>query len=212
MRIHRSLIASLTTSLLLSLTVGACQLAEPEATDEPATGTTEQAVCTYPTTVTFGTADAFNLVNPDPIPYGAPAYVFPQFDTYLTSIGVTQAIRKTYDSVQPDRHMVATLRHGLRGCFAGASSLTLCFRAMAHPGGSANDSVAIYNTNFSPYSFPVVYSSYIVPTLAPTWTSGTTATLCINLTAQMTGGLIGDMLQFRVQDDTAVDHITMTMN
>lgn len=202
----------LTSSLLLTLASTGCQLAEPEATDEPATGSTEQAVCTYPTTVTFGTVDNFNLSIPDPIPYGAPAYVLPQFDAYLTSIGVTQAIRKTFDSVQSNRHMVATLRHGLRGCFPGASSLNLCFHAKAHNDLPGNDSVALYNTDFGVYSFPVVYSSYLAPTLTPTWTIGTTATLCINLTAQMTGGLIGDMLQFRLQDDSAVDFITMTMN
>lgn len=202
---------SLLSLSLLSLATPACELVD-EPSGEPAPESVQQAVCTYPTTVTFGVADSFSLITPDPIPYGPPALVFPYFDPYLTGIGVPPASRKTYDSVQPDRHMVATLRHGLRGCFAGASSLTLCFRAMAHPGGSANDSVAIYNTDFGVYSFPVVYGSYIVPTLAPTWTSGTTATLCINLTAQMTGGLIGDMLQFRVQDDTAVDHITMTLN
>lgn len=196
---------------LLSLAMPACELVD-EPSGETATESVQQAVCTYPTTVTFGVADNFNLVIPDPIPYGAPAYVFPDFDLYLSGISVPPASRKTFDSMQSNRHMVATLRHGLRGCFPGASSLTLCFRARAHNDIPTNDSVTIYNTDFGVYSFPVVYSSSLAPTLTPTWTAGTTATLCINLTAQMTGGLIGDMLQFRVQDDTAVDHITMTMN
>lgn len=200
---------SLLASVLVALTPAACNLADP---DEPDTSSTGQAVCTYPMTSTFGLADSFSLVTPDPIPYGAPAYVFPDFDTYLTSIGVTQAIRKTFDPLTSNRHMVATLRHGLRGCFPGASSLTLCFRARGHSDLPGNDSVTIYNTDFGVYSFPVVYNSSIAPTLTPTWTNGSNATLCINLTSQMTGGLIGDMLQFRVQDDTAVDVITMTLN
>ena len=154
-------------------------------------------------------ADMFNLMLPDPNPY---PLALPEFVTFLNGLGVPTAIMKTFDDQTSDRHMVASLRHGLRGCFGGATSLNLCFRARALPGGSSNDSVAIYNTDFGTYLFPVVFSSAIAPTLIAAWPTGTNATLCINLTSQMTGGMIGDMLQFRVQDDTAVDVITMTLN
>lgn len=174
-----------------------------------ASATAVQAQCVYPTTVQFGVMDNFAAMPTDPIPY-TPA--LPQFVTYLNGLGIPTANMKTFDNLTSNRHFVATLRHGLRGCFAGASSLNLCFRARAHNDIPTNDSVVLYNTDFGVYSFPVVYSSAIAPTLIGAWTNPTTATLCINLTPQMIGGLIGDMLQMRVQDDTAVDWITMTLN
>jgi hypothetical protein len=107
---------------------------------------------------------------------------------------------------------VATLRHGLRGCFPGASSLSLCFRGRAHSDVPTNDSVTIYDTDFGVYTFPVIHSSSIAPALIASWTNPTTATVCIDLTAQMLANQVGDMLQIRIQDDTAVDYITMTLN
>lgn len=169
-------------------------------------GVSAQAQCVYPITRQFGLADNFAPVPVDPIPYN-PA--LPQFVTFLNGLGIPTANMKSFDNNTPDRHMVASLRHGLRSCFPGATSLNLCFRARALPGGSANDGVAIYDTDFGVYSFPLVFSSALVPTLVPSWNAGTVATICINLTAQMP--LIGDMLQFRVQDDTDVDFITMTL-
>lgn len=174
-----------------------------------ASSTAVQAQCVYPTTVQFGVMDNFAAMPTDPIPY-TPA--LPQFVTYLNGLGIPTANMKTFDNLTSNRHFVATLRHGLRGCFPGASSLTLCFRARAHNDIPTNDSVVLHNTDFGVYSFPVVYSSAIAPTLIGSWTNPTTAVLCINLTPQMIGGLIGDMLQMRVQDDTAVDWITMTLN
>ncbi|MDX2000258.1 MAG: hypothetical protein SF066_21270 [Thermoanaerobaculia bacterium] len=174
-----------------------------------ASATAVQAQCVYPTTVQFGVMDNFAAMPTDPIPY-TPA--LPQFVTYLNGLGIPTANMKTFDNLTSNRHFVATLRHGLRGCFPGAASLTLCFRARAHNDIPTNDTVAIYNTDFGVYSFPVVYASAIAPTLIGAWPNGTTATLCINLTSQMTGGFIGDMLQFKIQDDTAVDWITMTLN
>jgi hypothetical protein len=170
-------------------------------------GAPAQAACVYPMSTQFGLADNFAAIPTDPIPYN-PA--LPQFVTYLNGIGITTANMKTFDDLTPNRHMVATLRHGLRACFPGANHLTLCFRAKAHNDVPTNDSVTIYDTDFGIYSFPVVYSSAIAPTLIPSWTIGTTATLCIDLTSQMAA--IGDMLQFRVQDDSAVDFITMTLS
>jgi hypothetical protein len=167
------------------------------------------AQCVYPMSSTFGVNDNFAAVPIDPIPY-TPA--LPQFVTYMNGLGVPTANLKTFDNLTSNRHFVASLRHGLRACFPGATSLTLCFRARAHADLPGNDTVAIHDTDFGVYSFPVIYSSAFVPTLIGAWNSGTTATLCINLTPQMTGGLIGDMLQFRTQDDTAVDFITMTLN
>jgi len=170
-------------------------------------GARAEAACVYPMSTQFGVADNFAAMPTDPIPYN-PA--LPQFVSYLNMQGISTANMKTFDDVTSNHHMVATLRHGLRNCFAGATSLTLCFRAKAHNDVPGNDSVTIYNTDFGVYSFPVVYSSSIAPTLIPSWTIGTTATLCIDLTSQM--ALIGDMLQFRVQDDSAVDFITMTVD
>jgi hypothetical protein len=172
-------------------------------------GARAQAACVYPMSTQFGLADNFAAIPTDPIPYN-PA--LPQFVTYLNGLGIPTANMKTFDNLTSNRHMVATLRHGLRGCFAGATSLTLCFRARAHNDVPANDSVTIYDTDFGVYSFPVVYSSAIAPTLIASWPIGTTALLCINLTPQMVANQIGDMLQFRMQDDSAVDFITMTLN
>jgi len=172
-------------------------------------GARADAQCVYPMTSTFGVNDNFAAVPTDPIPYN-PA--LPQFVSFLNVNGIPTANMKTFDSLTSNRHMVATLRHGLRGCFPGAASLTLCFRARAHNDVPTNDGVVIYDTDFGVYSFPVVHSSAIAPTLIGAWPNGTTATLCINLTAQMVANQIGDMLQFRVQDDTAVDFITMTLN
>ena len=164
--------------------------------------------CSYPITRTFGVADSFAAVPTDPAPY-APAY--PQFVTFLNNNGVATANMTTFDVLTADRHMVATLRHGLRSCFAGASSLNLCFQARALSGQPYNDSVVIYNTDFTNNTFPIIHNTAIAPTLIATWNSGANATICIDLTTQMMNGQIGDMLQFRVQDDTAVDHITMTL-
>jgi hypothetical protein len=156
---------------------------------------------------TFGLVDNFAPNPTDPIPY-TPAY--PPFVSFLNSQMIATASMKTFDDVTPNRHMVATLRHGLAGCFPGATSLTLCFRARAHNDVPANDGVVIYNTIF-PSTFPVIYSSALVPTLTPSWTIGMTSTLCIDLTTQMQNSQIGDMLQFRLQDDSAVDYIRMTL-
>jgi hypothetical protein len=172
-------------------------------------GARAQAACVYPMSAQFGVADNFAAVPSDPIPYN-PA--LPQFVTFLNGLGIPTANMKTFDDLTSNRHMVATLRHGLRACFPGATSLTLCFRARAHNDVPGNDSVTLYDTDFGVYSFPVVYSSSIAPTLIGSWPIGTTATLCINLTPQMVANQIGDMLQFRVQDDTAVDFIQMTLN
>jgi hypothetical protein len=165
------------------------------------TGARAEAACVYPMSTTFGLADGFAPVPTDPIPYN-PAY--PPFVSFLGPLNL-----KTFDDTTSNRHMVATLRHGLASCFPGATSLTLCFVARAHNDVPANDSVVIYNT-ILPSTFPVIYSSAIVPTLSPTWTIGMTSTLCIDLTSQMS--VIGDMLQFRLQDDSAVDYIKMTLD
>lgn len=167
------------------------------------------AQCVYPMSSTFGVNDNFAAVPTDPIPYN-PA--LPQFVTYMNGLGVPTANLKTFDNLTSNRHFVATLRHGLRGCFPGATSLTLCVRARGHADLPGNDTLTIHDTDFGVYSFPVVYSSAIVPTLIGAWNNGTVATLCIDLTPQMTGGFIGDMLQLRTQDDTGVDFITMTLN
>lgn len=170
------------------------------------TGARAEAACVYPMSSTFGLADGFAPVPNDPIPY-TPAY--PPFVSYLNTQGISTASMKTFDDMTSNRHMVATLRHGLASCFPGATSLTLCFVARAHNDLPGNDSVTIYNTIF-PSTFPVIYSSAIVPTLSPTWNIGMTSTLCIDLTSQMSQ--VGDMLQFRLQDDSAVDYIKMTLN
>jgi hypothetical protein len=166
-----------------------------------------KAQCVYPITSTFGVADNFSLSTPDPIPYN-PA--LPQFVAFLNGAGLPTSKMKTFDNQAVDHHMVATLRHGLRHCFSGATSLKLCFRARAGS-GSKNDAVYVYNTNFTNNTFPVIFSSAITPALISSWNPGTTAMLCINLTQQMTNNQIGDMLQFRVEDDTAVDFIRMTL-
>jgi hypothetical protein len=161
--------------------------------------------CNLPITRTFGVNDAFNP-NPDP------RFLLSQFVTFLNNQGIPSGKQKSFDDATINRHMVASLRHGLRGCFPNATKLTLCFRARADapgPSGAGNDGVIIYNTNFNNNTFPVIFSSAIVPSLSPTWTTGKKATLCINLTSKMPQ--IGDMLQFKLQDDTTVDFITMTL-
>jgi hypothetical protein len=172
-------------------------------------GARVDAQCVYPKVSTFGVNDNFAAVPTDPIPY-TPAY--PQFVSFLNGLGVPTANMKTFDNMTANRHFVATLRHGLRSCFPGATTLTLCFRARGHADAPSNDTVNIHDTDFGVYSFPVVHSSTIAPALIAAWNNGSLATICIDLTPQMTGGLIGDMLQFRIQDDTAVDFITMTLN
>jgi hypothetical protein len=168
-----------------------------------------EAQCVYPMTTQFGLNDNFAAAPVDPIPYN-PA--LPQFVSYLNGIGVPTANMKTFDNLTSNRHFVATLRHGLRSCFPGASSLSLCFRGRAHNDVPTNDSVTIYDTDFGFYTFPVIHSSSIAPALIASWTNPTTATVCINLTAQMLANQVGDMLQIRIQDDSAVDYITMTLN
>lgn len=173
-------------------------------------GENARAQCLYPMTATFGVADNFSLSGtPDPIPYN-PA--LPQFVAFLNSQGLPTSSLKTFDNQAINHHMVATLRHGLRHCFSGATSLKLCFRARAGI-GSQNDNVYIYDTQFSNgnATFPVIFSSRIAPNLISTWNTGTTATICINLTPQMVSHQVGDLLQFRVEDDTAVDFIQMKL-
>lgn len=166
------------------------------------------AQCQYPIVRMFGVADNFSASTPDPTPYN-PA--FPQFVSFLNNQGIATANMTRFDAQTSNLHMVATLRHGLRSCFGGATALMLCIRARALSFNANNDSVTIYNTNFTNNTFPVIYSKAIVPTLAPTWTPSTTSLLCIDLTPQMTSNQIGDMLQFRLQDDTAVDFIAMVL-
>jgi|CXWL01.1.fsa_nt_gi hypothetical protein len=142
-----------------------------------------------------------------PIPYN-PA--LPEFVGFLNAnLGIPTVNMKTFDDLTSNRHFVATLRHGLRHCFPG-SSLKLFMRARAHSDVPTNDSVTIYNTDFGVWSFPVIYASSIQGVLIPSWTNSTTAILSIDLTAQMNGNMIGDMLQIRIQDDSAVDFIGMS--
>ena len=164
--------------------------------------------CSYPTTRKFGVADNFSLIPDDPVPYN-PA--FPPFVAFLNTNGISTANLATFDDQTPNRHMVATLRHGLRSCFAGATTLDLCFSARALSDQPQNDSVVIYNTDLANNTFQTIYSAAIAPTLIPTWNPEDASTLCIDLTSPMTGGQIGDMLQFMLQDDTSVDVITMTL-
>jgi hypothetical protein len=164
------------------------------------------AQCQNPIVRIFGVADNFSTSTPDPIPY-KPA--LPQFVSFLKSQGIATANMTTFDAQTKNLHMVATLRHGLGSCFGGATALQLCFKARAIGTGANNDSVTIYNTDFTNNTFPVIYSQSIVPTLAPTWTTGTTSLLCIDLTPKMSQ--IGAILQFRLQDDTAVDYIAIVL-
>ncbi len=164
--------------------------------------------CPYPITRTFGTNDNFAAVPADPVPYN-PAY--PPFVTFLNNNGIPSGVLATFDNPIPNRHVVATLRHGLRSCFPGATSLKLCFHAHSVSGQSTNDGVVIYDTNLTNNTFQVIHNSSIAPALIPTWTSNMTATPCIDLTAQMQANHIGDMLQFRVEDDTEVDYIQMIL-
>lgn len=142
-----------------------------------------------------------------PIPYN-PA--LPQFVSFLNvNLGIPTANLKSFDDLTPNKHFVATLRHGLRHCFPG-SSLKLYMRAQAHSDVPTNDSVTIYDTDFGVWSFPVIFSSAIQGPLIGSWANPTTAILTIDLTAQMNGNLVGDMLQVRIQDDTAVDFIGLS--
>ncbi|NMO16582.1 hypothetical protein HPC49_08900 [Pyxidicoccus fallax] len=190
---------------LLPFALVACGPAEDIAVPEEATGTESQAACAPVTTVTFGTADNFGG-GPDPLPYAPTA--LPEFVSYLNSQGIPTARLKTLDDSTANRHTVATLRHGLRGCFAPSCSLTLCFRARAHLDTPQDDRVTVYNTDFGTYGFPQVTSLPVVPALRATWNPGEAGTLCMPLDMSQ----VGDMLQFQMQDDSAVDVIWMTLS
>ena len=166
-------------------------------------------MCSFPMTRTFGVNDNFSG-GPDPVPFMPP---LPQFITFLGNNGI--ASTKTFDDDTPNSHMVATLRHGLKGCFGEAigqsRTLTLCFSARAHSDDPSDDSVTIHDTDSPSFTFPVVFSGPIVPILSPTWKSADTGMLCIDLTPQMQANQVGNMLQVRLGDDTEVDFITMTL-
>jgi hypothetical protein len=190
---------------LLPFSLIACGPAEELGVPDESTGTEAQAVCAPVTTVTFGTADNFGG-GPDPLPYAPTA--LPEFVSYLNSQGVPTAQLKTLDDGTANRHTVATLRHGLRGCFAPGCTLKLCFRARAHADVPKDDRVTIYNTDFGTYNFPQVTSLPVVPALRATWNPGEVATMCMPLDMN----LVGDMLQFQMQDDSSVDYIQMTLS
>jgi hypothetical protein len=189
---------------LLPFALVACGPAdELEALQEGA-GSVEQAACSQVMTATFGLADNF-ANGADPIPY-TPA--MPEFVNYLALQGVASTQLKTFDDFTANRHMVATLRHGLRSCFAPNCSLKLCVRARAHADAPKDDRISVYNTDFGVYSFPSVTSVPVVPALVPSWNPGDLNTLCVPLNMN----LVGDMLQFQMQDDTAVDYIQMVLS
>ena len=190
---------------LLPFSLIACGPAEELDVPDESTGTEAQAVCAPVTTVTFGTADNFGG-GPDPLPYAPTA--LPEFVTYLNSQGIPTAQLKTLDDGTANRHTVATLRHGLRGCFAPGCTLKLCFRARAHADVPKDDRVTIYNTDFGTYAFPQVTSLPVVPALRATWNAGEVATMCMPLDMN----LVGDMLQFQMQDDSSVDYIQMVLS
>jgi hypothetical protein len=70
------------------------------------------------------------------------------------------------------------------------------------------DHVTIYNTDFGTYSFPQVTSLPVVPDLRATWNLGEVATMCMPLNM----AVVGDMLQFQLQDDSSVDYIQMILS
>jgi hypothetical protein len=190
---------------LLPFALVACGPVDELGSPDEATGPQEQAVCAAVTTVTFGSMDNF-AGGPDPLPYAPTA--LPEFVNFLNLQGIPTARLKTLDDGTSNRHTVATLRHGLRGCFAANCTLKLCFRARAHADTPQNDRVTVYNTDFGVYNFPQVTSVPVVPTLRATWNPGEVATMCMPLNMN----LVGDMLQFQMQDDSAVDYIQMILS
>ncbi|QSQ24795.1 hypothetical protein JY651_07585 [Pyxidicoccus parkwayensis] len=196
---RRSLFAVLPFALI------ACGPVDEMETVDESTGTQAQAVCPGVTTVTFGTIDNFGG-GPDPLPYAPTA--LPEFVSYLNAQGIPTGQLKTLDDGTSNKHTVATLRHGLRSCFGSTCTLKLCFRARAHADVPQDDRVTIYNTDFGVYSFPQVTSQPVVPNLRATWNPGEVATLCMPLNM----ALVGDMLQFQMQDDSSVDYIQMILS
>lgn len=190
---------------LLPFALIACGPAEELEVPEESTGTESQAVCAPVTTVTFGQMDNFGG-GPDPIPYAPTA--LPEFVSFLNAQGIPTARLKTLDDGTANRHTVATLRHGLRGCFAANCTLRLCFRARAHADVPQDDRVTIYNTDFGTYNFPQVTSLPVVPNLRASWNPGEVATMCMPLDMAQ----VGDMLQFQMQDDSSVDYIQMILS
>lgn len=192
---------------LLPFALTACGSAEelPTLGDE-AVGEAEQAVCTLNMSVTFGTADNFGG-GPDPSPY---ATALPQFVDYLAFNSIPASQLKTLDDATSNRHTVSSLRHGLRSCFTQTPfcTLTLCAYARALPTTPQNDTITVYDTDFGTYSFPVVATASVVPSLSPTWNPGNTAFLCMPLPI----GSVGDMLQFQMQNDSMVDFIRLNLN
>jgi hypothetical protein len=190
---------------VLPFALAACGPVDELETPDESTGTQAQAVCPGVTTVTFGTNDNF-AGGPDPLPYAPTA--LPDFVSYLNGQGIPTAQLKTLDDGTTGKHTVATLRHGLRSCFAANCTLQLCFRARALLGVPQNDRVTVYNTDFGTYAFPQVASVPVVPNLQPSWNPGQIATMCMPLNMN----LVGDMLQFQMQDASSVDYIQMILS
>lgn len=193
---------------LLPFALIACGPSEDVAvTDDAPVGSNEQAVCSSLMAVTFGTADNF-AGGADPLPYAPTA--LPEFVNHLASLGIPSSQLKTLDDPTPNRHTVATLRHGLRSCFTQTPfcALTLCAYARGTADVPQDDSITVYDTDFNVYSFPVVASASVVPSLAASWNVGSTAMLCMQLPINQ----VGDMLQFRMQDDSMVDFIRITLS
>ena len=165
------------------------------------------AVPVYPATATFGVADNFSTVTPDPVLYN-PAT--PPFVSYLVANGVPLSRMTSFDNPNANLHRVATLRHGLRGCFSQTRQLSLCFNARSVTGLSTDDALTLYNgPPQGPYA--AFYSAAMSTISGTPWSMGSQGVVCVDLSPQMHSGQITDEIQLRLQDDSDLDYIKLTV-
>lgn len=202
-----------TLGLALLATASACGAAQPG--DEPAAPPVSQsahALCAPGTyTATFGNIDAYaGGANSDPGPW-APNPAMPAFMSFLANPpnNIPLAQQTGFDNPNFDRKVVATMRHGLGGCFFITCTLKLNFRAKALSNNPGDDVVYLFNTTST--TFPQLTWDYLHNLNGAPWTTGQDKILSLDLTAQMNNGQVGDMLQLLVSDDTMVDYAQLKL-
>ena len=150
----------------------------------------------------YGTADNFALPQDT-------TYVSPGFNSYLTSVGISAAIRGKFDEPGMDRHFVESLKFGERKeqidayCKFGVR-LHLKSNGTYDSGSNANnDSAIIMASAGNANSVPIVAQSL---GLHPT---GVPYDHTFNLKPYSAQIGSKDFIDVRVQDDTSVDYVAL---
>lgn len=201
--------------LALVAALAACGAAQPG--DEPAAptpvGQSTHALCAPGVyTSTVGIVDGYaGGANSDPGPF-APNPAMPAFMNYLVTQGIPLSQQTGFDNPNFNYKVVASMRHGLAGCFFVTCTLKMVFRARALADNPGDDKVGLYNTLFtSPNTFSLIYADTLANINGAPWTTGQDKTFSVDLTAQMNNGVVGDMLQLIVSDDTMVDYAQLKL-